>query len=67
MDPADEPRESAKAHWIAGDQFDPVAGKPQRRDGLARRQAGAFAAAEFSAFVLPSGRCLGAHLKWAGA
>src|SRR5260370_34934681 len=47
MDPADEPREAPEAHGRAGNQFDPVAGEPQRRDGLARRQAGALPPKKF--------------------
>jgi hypothetical protein len=43
MHVVDEAREASKAHWIARHQFDPVPGEPQRRDGLARGQAGAFA------------------------
>src|SRR5882757_1916106 len=40
-------RETPKAHRIAGDEVDPVAGEPQGGDGLARRQAGAFAEKNF--------------------
>src|SRR6267154_1548196 len=47
MHPSHEPREAPKAHRIARDQFDPVAAKPQCRDGLARRQAGALAEKNF--------------------
>jgi hypothetical protein len=39
----DKARETSKAQGIAGEQFNPVAGQPQCRDGFARRQAGAFA------------------------
>src|SRR5450631_3033146 len=55
MDLAHESREAPERHRIAGDQFDPVAGEPQRRDSLARRQAGAFAEKNFRVVGFHSG------------
>jgi len=65
MDAGHEARKASKADrdcWRANSTR--LAGKPQRRDGLARRQAGAFAEKKFSVFAFVmravfSGRTLG--------
>src|SRR5258708_13581754 len=64
MHATDKTRETPKATGIAGDQFDPMAGKPQCRDRLARRQAGAFAEKNVRLFRCHFRRYLGAYLSW---
>jgi hypothetical protein len=56
MHTTDKTRETSKAHRIGGNQFDPMAGEPQCRDRLARRQAGALAEKDFGS--------LRSHLKY---
>src|SRR5258708_10692018 len=64
MHATDKTRETPKAKGIAGDQFDPMAGKPQCRDRLARRQAGAFAEKDVRLFRCHFRRYLGVYLSW---
>ena len=64
MDAADKTREAPEAQRIAGEQFDPVAGEAERRDGLARRQAGAFAEKNFRVVALSSEPASPRELSW---